>query len=162
MNPSPSAFEELIRENTALKIENACLQTKVTTLEAEKADLIAENVSLVDKFKEYMQRHPKRVGVKSGKVYEIKPSTPQNPSSNNPDESLEIKRIPGGQPGHKGHSRKKPTLIHAESQIRLWYLINQARVSSRIYGIPVFKCVKDKTISCMFIQDAKRGHTHTP
>jgi hypothetical protein len=111
MNPSPSAFEELVRENAALKIENACLQRKVTTLESEKADLIAENVSLVDKFKEYMQRHPKRFGVKSGKAYEIKLATPQNSSSNNPDESLEIKRKPGGQPGHKGHSRKKSETI---------------------------------------------------
>jgi len=106
MNPNPSAFEDLVRENAALQIENTDLRSKVIILEGEKADLIAENASLVDKFKEYVHRHPKRVGVKSGKAYEIKLATPQDSRGTNPDESLEIKRKPGGQPGHKGHSRK--------------------------------------------------------
>lgn len=88
MNQNPYAFEDLVLENAALQIENAYLRSEVIILEAEKATLIAENVSLVDKFKEYIHRHPKRVGVKSGKVYEIKLSTPQNSSGSNPDESL--------------------------------------------------------------------------
>ena len=111
MNPNPSAFENLVRENATLQVENAYLRGKVITLEAEKAALIAENVSQADKFREYMHRHPKRVGVKSGKAYEIKLSTPNNLEGNNPDEVLEKKRKPGGQPGHIGHSRKKPEKI---------------------------------------------------
>lgn len=92
MNQNPYAFEDLVLENAALQIENAYLRSEVIILEAEKATLIAENVSLVNKFKEYIHRHPKRVGVKSGKVYEIKLSTPQNSSASNPDESLEKKK----------------------------------------------------------------------
>ena len=111
MNQNPYAFEDLVLENASLQIENAYLRSEVIILESEKATLIAENVSLVDKFKEYIHRHPRRVGVKSGKVYEIKLSTPQNSSGSNPDESLEKKRKPGGQPGHKGHSRKNPEKI---------------------------------------------------
>jgi len=111
MNSNQSAFEDLVRENAALQIENADLRGKVITLEAEKADLIAANASLFEKFKEYVHRHPKRVGVKSGKAYEIKPATPQDSSGTNPDESLEKKRKPGGQPGHKGHFRKTPEKI---------------------------------------------------
>jgi len=64
MNQNPYAFEDLVLENAALQIENAYLRSEVIILEAEKATLIAENVSLVDKFKEYIHRHPKRVGVK--------------------------------------------------------------------------------------------------
>ena len=111
MNPNPSAFEDLVRENATLQVENAYLRGKVITLEAEKADLIAENVSQADKFKEYMHRHPKRVGVKSGKAYEIKLSAPNNLRGNNPDELRGKKRKPGGQPGHTGHSRKSPEKI---------------------------------------------------
>ncbi len=92
MNPNPSAFDDLVQENAALQIENAYLWNQVNTLEIEKSDLIAENASLVDKFNEYMYLHPKRVGVKSGKAYEIKPPIPQNSISTNPDELLERKK----------------------------------------------------------------------
>lgn len=111
MNPNQSTLEDLVRENAALQIENADLREKVITLEAENADLVAANASLFEKFKEYVHRHPKRVGVKSGKAYEIKPETPQDSSGINPGESLEKKRKPGGQPGHKGHSRKTPEMV---------------------------------------------------
>lgn len=45
MNPNPPAFEDLVRENATLQVENAYLRRNVIRLEREKADLIAENVS---------------------------------------------------------------------------------------------------------------------
>ena len=111
MNLNLSTFEDLIRENSALQIENTYLQSRINILEIEKASLIAENSSLIEKFNEYMYLHPNRVGVKSGKAYEIKQSITENQKCNNPNKSLHNKRKPGGQPGHKGHSRKKPEYI---------------------------------------------------
>jgi len=111
MNLNPPSLEDFVLENAELQIENACLRREVANLKAENARLIAEKSSIIDEFKEYIHRHPIRVGVKIGKSYEIKLSTPQNQSGNNSDGSLGIQRKPGGQPGHKGHSRKNPEKI---------------------------------------------------
>lgn len=69
-------------------------------------------------FEEYRRRHPETVGVKHGKAYVLKAAKRQErdgkrttPTATRPDPEAASDRRPGGQPGHAGHARKRPTRI---------------------------------------------------
>lgn len=118
MTPDLSSFSDILRENAELKIENACLKREETTLKQENECLIADNLSINEKCKEYMYHHPQRVGVKNGKVYDVIPPT-RTDIDESPEALSGIKKKPGGQPGHKGHIRKRPVTITKTETIDL-------------------------------------------
>lgn len=111
MDLNPPLIERLLRIIAGLRDMNNCLQMKVTSLESENIELTSEIAALKAQFKEYQLRHPQHVGIKSGKAYEVKPPIPHDMGSTQTDGSLKKARKPGGQPGHKGHARKKPEQV---------------------------------------------------
>ena len=106
-----TALEECRCINASLTRENACLREQITTLETKNRELAAAYDHLQEQFLEYKHRHPKQVGVKHGKSYVIQPDDSSHAADPLVDIPQQIKRKPGGQPGHKGRFREKATNI---------------------------------------------------
>ena len=84
-----------------LQREYEKLKNTVDRLQEENNRITEENRKLREQIDEYGKRHPSTVGIKNGKVYEIREEYLQRGAST---------RNPGAQPGHRGHFRKIPQI----------------------------------------------------
>jgi len=87
----------------------------ILTLESQNFNLIKENQRITQEYEIYRARHPKRVGVKHGKAYELKQLDEDKYSNNKINDQIEnIPKKIGAQKGHPKHIRKKSDNINEE------------------------------------------------
>lgn len=108
MKSNSGDFPPLIAENNSLLSLIIFLISHFLILESENSRLKQENLRITREFEIYRARHPRRVGVKHGKSYDLKQlNEKKNSDDKTPDDNSKPQKKIGAQSGHQKQNRKR-------------------------------------------------------